>query len=103
MGQCMFNGCRERATHALKLVVPDVDTEKTASEAVLGLELCQTHITKARASVFFESGGEPFKGAIRLSARPGTAPDFDNAYTEGVPLGSSEHQAHAAVQNPKAN
>lgn len=103
MGQCMFNGCRERATHALKLVVPDVDTEKTASEAVLGLELCHTHTSKAKATDFFAAAGEPFKQAIRMSARPGTAPDFDNAYTEGVPLGSSEHQAHAAVQNPKAN
>ena len=103
MGQCMFNGCRERATHALKLVVPDVDTSRTASEAVLGLELCHTHTTKAKAADFFDAAGEAFKDAIRAAARPGTAPDFDNAYTEGVPLGSAEHQAHSSAQNPKAN
>lgn len=103
MGQCMKAGCLDRATHALKLVIPDTDTSQTSSEAVLGLDLCQTHVTKAKASDFLQAAGEAFSEAIRNCARPGTTPDFDNAYTEGVPLGTAEHQAHAAVQNQKAN
>jgi hypothetical protein len=93
----MFRGCLSRASHAIKIVVPDTFTDRTAAEAVLpGLELCHTHATKAKASEFF-AVAPALTGALIRDACEGCDPNFSEAYVEAIAIGSLEHKAHVSA------
>jgi len=100
---CMKQGCPSEATHALKVVVPDTTTDRTCAEVLFSeTVLCARHIEDEQAARLFESAGEDLKALFRTSAAEGTAPDFDEAYCEGVPIDSPEHRAYLGLA-PKPN
>lgn len=97
MTRCMRIDCQAEATHALKLVVPDARSSDTSAEGLLGVSLCATHCAEATAKPFLERN--PAIEALLCSVcEEGTEPDFDEAYIEGVPLGSLEHKAWQAAE-----
>jgi hypothetical protein len=104
MSQCMFRGCREVATHAIKIVVPDTKTDRTSCEAMMtGLELCLTHASKAKAKDFFAVSPGLLESTVAAGAWPGTTPHFEAADIEAVALGTMEHKAHLGAAAGKLN
>lgn len=94
--------CRAKATHAVKMVVPDRNSDRTAAEGFLGVELCKEHLAECKTKPFFDAN-PAIEKLLRNLAAPGTEPDVLEAYVEGVPLGSPEHLAHKAAANGKAD
>ncbi len=98
---CMHIGCRSKATHAVKVVVPDRYSEEIASEGLLGVNLCGFHIEAAAG--WDLSGLKVFAGTLRAICEFGTDPDVDEAFIEAVPIGSMEHQAFLNGFGPVPN
>lgn len=92
MTKCMRVGCVSEATHALKLIVPDANTDATSAEGLLGVELCLAHIAEAQAKPFLD-GNPAMEAVFRAVAEPGTEPDFMEAYVEPVAVGGVEYLA----------
>ncbi len=100
MARCMFISCPCTATHALKMIVPDSRSDDTAAEGILGVEVCEAHAERAAAGPFFDSN-PALQALMRGFAAPGTDPDCDLAYVEGIPIESAEYVAFK--QSEKAN
>lgn len=99
--KCMRIDCDRKATNAVKVVVPDVLSDETSAEGLIGIELCDDHIHEAKAWEFSAWG--VFKSMIGHIATPGTEPAVEEAYVEGVPIGGMEHQAFLNSGDPPPN
>lgn len=90
MGECNRVDCHEPATCAVRLVVPDLNSDETSAEGCLGIELCARHGTEAQ-DWEFSGMVESFAPLMAKLAAPGTTPDIPSAYVEIIPVTSSEH------------
>lgn len=90
MGECNRIDCRETATHAVKLVIPDANSDETSAEGCIGVELCARHIADAE-SWEFESLAAILAPHVAKLAAPGTVPDLSSAYVEAIPVTAAEH------------
>lgn len=92
MARCMKIDCRQKATHSVKIVIPDKLSDRTAAEGLLGVHLCKEHLGECQTKPFFDAN----PGLVKLMeaiATPGTEPDVTSAYVEGIGLGSAEYKA----------
>jgi hypothetical protein len=90
--KCMNKDCSAEATHAVRLVVPDTNSDETSASGPMGIELCADHIREAET---WDFGGMEMVLAAHVAkiAAPGTEPDIASAYVEAVPVTAAEHIA----------
>lgn len=92
---CQRLGCKETATHAIKLCVPGVGDPEAAparGAMLIGLVVCEHHIDEADAAPFFECNGETLRPLLTVMMAGGPPPDFDRAYVSGVSMESEEYR-----------
>lgn len=93
MRPCNRIGCKEAATHALKLVVPSGSGMRlTAAEGLLGVEMCERHFEEAELDGGFVS--HPQVQRLFLDViEDGTDPAWDDAYLDAVQIDGPEYKA----------
>jgi hypothetical protein len=83
--KCMNRDCSERATHEVRLVVPDALSDETAAEGPLGIALCAGHGAEV-GTWDFAALGYALTPLVAALSKPGTQPDLSVAYAEAVRL-----------------
>lgn len=97
MAVCCHIGCKEEATHALKLIVPDRWEDEPAAEGLLGAELCALHAAEAEDNEF--APVQPMIAALANALRfPAAQPDFEQAYLTAIPMRGAEWRAFKALE-----
>lgn len=94
----MWKGCRSGAAYGLRIVVPDLHSEETSAEGLLGAEVCARHMLQARSRPVILS--DEMRANLWFCAAFMTEPDFGEAYIEDIPLGGVVHRAFRSLPRP---
>ena len=93
--KCQMKECQAEATAALALNVPAKGcpvAEHEPIRVVIGLQLCDAHLTTSKAEDFFGADSR-LEQIIRIQAQGRAEPDFKRAFVSACAFDSDEWKA----------
>lgn len=98
MGVCHHIGCTKEGTVALKIIVPSASGMRpTAAEGLLGVIVCSDHFEDAELEPEFVNH-PAIQMLFAQVIDDASAPAWDEAYLDAVPLDSPEFKAWKSME-----